>query len=96
MSTEKLDAYVYHKRHGKKGGNNVSSMIYQYLECHNMIPKNGKKAKEKKNKLSIVMDNCAGQNKVSNDMKSFIHISKCSLIFFPIELNNIVSWFAAC
>ena len=64
----KLDACIYHEGQGKKGGNNVSSMIYQYLERHNMIPKNNMKAKEKKEKLSIVMDNCSGQNKVSFKM----------------------------
>ena len=80
VSNDKLDACIYHEGHGKKGGNNVASMIYQYLERHNMIPCNGAKAKEKREKLSIVMDNCAGQNKVSEKINCNINKIKYLLI----------------
>jgi hypothetical protein len=58
MRTQRLHAFVYDEGTGKKGGNNVASMIVEYLSIYGMLQNN-------KKKLKIVMDNCSGQNKVS-------------------------------
>lgn len=55
---EKLYAYGYTEDHGAKGGNNVASLIMKALEDLGwLLP--GRCGK----RLSIIMDNCAGQNK---------------------------------
>ena len=53
-----LDAYVYHEGQGKKGGNNVASMVMLYLKKKGWLnwQKTGKE-------LNILLDNCGGQNK---------------------------------
>ena len=53
---EKMHALVYKEGEGKKGGNNVSSLILFLLKEKGILKKGG-------NELSIVMDNCTGQNK---------------------------------
>ena len=52
-----LTALIYFEGDGKKGGNNVASMLWFELQRKGLIA--GASAKE----LNIVMDNCAGQNK---------------------------------
>jgi hypothetical protein len=54
-----LTAYVYHEGEGKKGGCNVASLIYKYLDEQALIQPDRGPRKE----LNIVMDNCGGQNK---------------------------------
>jgi hypothetical protein len=53
---EKMHALVYKEGEGKKGGNNVSSLIVFLLKEKGILKKGG-------NELSIIMDNCTGQNK---------------------------------
>jgi hypothetical protein len=55
-SPEKMHALVYREGEGIKGGNNVSSLILFLLKEKGILKKGG-------NELSIVMDNCTGQNK---------------------------------
>jgi hypothetical protein len=55
----KLHIYPYHEGLGKKGGNNVASMIMHVLESLNLLKGVGQVGKE----LNIIMDNCGGQNK---------------------------------
>jgi len=52
-----LHAYMYDEGQGDKGGNNVASLIMKFLKDNGLL--DGIKRK----KLSIVMDNCGGQNK---------------------------------
>jgi hypothetical protein len=59
MEKALLSAYIYHKGEGKKGSNNVASLIYKYLKDNALIQENRPSRKE----LNIVMDNCGGQNK---------------------------------
>jgi hypothetical protein len=59
MEKALLTAYIYHEGEGKKGGNNVASLIHQYLDEQGWI--NQRKLARKE--LNIVMDNCGGQNK---------------------------------
>ena len=54
----KLSAHVYHEGVGKKGGNNVASLLVNELNRLNILQPD-KTGKE----LTIIMDNCAGQNK---------------------------------
>ena len=54
--TEKLVAYCYHEGEGGKGGDNVNTMLYDFLEKQNLLIGGGKH-------LVLVCDNCPGQNK---------------------------------
>ena len=60
-ATETLNAYTYHEGEGDKGGNNVSSLIWKYLSDTGIVDLSEKFGPGKK--LSIVFDNCPGQNK---------------------------------
>ena len=53
-----LSAYVYHEGEGKKGGNNVSSLLMKYCKEQGWFDKQTPGML-----LTIVMDNCCGQNK---------------------------------
>jgi hypothetical protein len=59
MEKATLTAYIYHEGEGKKGGNNVASLIHRYLDKEALINRDRPPRKE----LNIVMDNCGGQNK---------------------------------
>jgi hypothetical protein len=54
-----LTAYIYHKREGKKGGNNMASLVHRYLDESRWINRGQLTRKE----LNLVMDNCGRQNK---------------------------------
>ena len=54
----RLDAFVYHEGQGNKDGNNVASMLMIYLKKKGWL-----KTSEKGKELTVVMDNCTGQNK---------------------------------
>jgi hypothetical protein len=55
-----LSAYIYHEGEGKKGGNNVASLLWKYLDEQRLINRDDMGARKE---LNIVMDNCGGQNK---------------------------------
>jgi hypothetical protein len=57
-TVDKLFAHLYTEGQGQKGGNNVASLIMKMLKHINLL--NEDKAGRE---LSIVMDNCGGQNK---------------------------------
>jgi hypothetical protein len=54
----KLSVHVYHEGIAKKGGNNVASLLVNEFKRLGIIRDN-----ERGKELTIVMDNCAGQNK---------------------------------
>ena len=54
----KLSAYVYDEGVGKKGGNNVASLLVKELQRLNIMIQN-----ETGKSLTFILDNCAGQNK---------------------------------
>jgi hypothetical protein len=56
-----LTAYVYHEGEGKKGGNNVASLIMKHIK--EMRQKSVTGEDKERDELNIVMDNCTGQNK---------------------------------
>jgi hypothetical protein len=65
MKTKFLHCLVYDEGEGKKGGNNVASMIMFYLEHQKMLEIGDEGKPKTRDSLKIVMDNCSGQNKVS-------------------------------
>jgi hypothetical protein len=60
-SIKKLAAYIYTEDIGKKGGNNVTSLLMLHLERKGFFQE--AEAKGPFKELNIVMDNCSGQNK---------------------------------
>eukprot|EP00977_Amphora_coffeiformis_P026919 scaffold31684_cov139-Amphora_coffeaeformis.AAC.1 len=54
-----MRAYVYSEGDGKKGGNNVASLLFKDLHDRGWVDKE----KGPREELTVVMDNCAGQNK---------------------------------
>jgi len=59
VPVERLRAYIYHKGEGEKGGDNVASLFWQHLIDSGVYdPAKGPRAE-----LTIIMDNCSGQNK---------------------------------
>jgi hypothetical protein len=58
LEQPKLSAYIYHEGEGKKGGNNVASLIMKHI-----IDRDWHKERGGRGELNIIMDNCAGQNK---------------------------------
>jgi hypothetical protein len=52
-------AYGYMEDKGSKGGNNVASLIIKALHDLDWIKEDGSTGKQ----LSIILDNCGGQNK---------------------------------
>merc|ERR1712032_1695723 len=77
-----LYAYIYSEKEGRKGGNDVASLIMKYLKDRGYL--DGKT----RMKLSIVCDNCTGQNKndVVNRLAPYLveagHFQKVSFVFF--------------
>ena len=55
---DKLNAHLYTEGQGGKGGNNVASLIMKTLRVQGLL-RDGDPGHE----LSIIMDNCGGQNK---------------------------------
>jgi hypothetical protein len=56
--TEHLHAHVYHEGVGKKGANNVASLIVKTLQQLNLLREDSAGGE-----LNIIFDNCSGQNK---------------------------------
>ena len=77
-----LTAYVYDESEGAKGGNNVASLVIDYVKT-NFVHDDKAPMKE----LNIIMDNCAGQNKNRMVIRTAAYImeagmfSKVNLIF---------------
>jgi hypothetical protein len=66
----KLSAHTYMEYDGKKGGNNVASLIWKELTRKNLKP--GSMAKE----IVFVFDNCTGQNKNNNVLRQLFLLAK--------------------
>ena len=80
--TSHLSAYVYDESEGGKGGNNVASLLLQYVREHFVDSTAGPMSE-----LNVIMDNCAGQNKnrmvirMAAFMLELKYFSKINLIF---------------
>ena len=57
-------AHVYHEGVGKKGANNVASLIVKTLKLLNLLQENSPGEE-----LNIIFDNCSGQNKNNTVLK---------------------------
>ena len=64
---------------GKKGTNNVSSLVMKTLKDASMLPDN-----DTGGELVIIFDNCLGQNKNSTVLKLLVYLTECD---FPIKLH---------
>ena len=62
---DQLYAYIYQESEGQKGGNNVALLIMKFLKDKGYLDG------EKRLKLSIVCDNCTGQNKVFSNERTY-------------------------
>ena len=58
-----MNVYVYHEGVGAKGGNNVCSLVYKNLEDCGIIKEWKASGKKPGRSLTLVFDNCGGQNK---------------------------------
>ena len=61
LSTDVLGSFIYDEGEGKKGGNNVCSLLLKKLKDGGLIDLSKMHGPAKQ--LSLVFDNCAGQNK---------------------------------
>jgi len=59
IAKHKLKAFIYNEGDGSKGGNSVSSFLFNYLKQQGWYDTTKGSRKE----LTIIMDNCGGQNK---------------------------------
>jgi hypothetical protein len=78
----KLYAYNYTEDIGKKGGNNVSSLLWMRLKESNLVPRSYDIANSFEHKpiheMNFVFDNCGGQNKNRMVLR---------LLFFLVKLK---------
>jgi len=58
-----LNAHIYLEDVGKKGGDNVASMLWSQLKIKGLIPEDNSKPATAAKELNLVFDNCGGQNK---------------------------------
>ena len=92
----KLSVHVYHEGVGKKGGNNVCSMLVNEFKRLDILKEN-QTAKE----LTIIMDNCAGQNKnrmvlrLATYLVEAEYFEKVSFVFYIVghTKNACDRWF---
>jgi hypothetical protein len=92
----KLSAHVYHEGIGKKGGNNVTSMLVNEFKRLNIMREN-QTGKE----LTVIMDNCAGQNKnrmvlrLATYLVEAEYFEKVSFVFYIVghTKNACDRWF---
>lgn len=58
-----MNAYSYVEEYGRKGGNNVASLLMMFLMENNVLQYDNQKKAVEGNRLTIAADNCGGQNK---------------------------------
>ena len=81
--SKELTGYCYHEGQGKKGMNNVVSLVMKHLHDKDII-KQGRTGK----KLSLVFDNCGGQNKnngvihLCNYLVELKYFEEVEVVFF--------------
>ena len=62
-----LHTHIYHEGAGKKGANNVASLIIKMLKLLELLDKSCARGE-----LSIIFDNCTGQKKNNTVLKLLI------------------------
>jgi hypothetical protein len=58
-----LNAHIYLEDQGRKGGDNVASLLWKQLKLKGLIPEDNSKPTTAAKELNLVFDNCGGQNK---------------------------------
>jgi hypothetical protein len=66
-----MHAHVYHEGVGKKGANNVCSLIVKTLRLIGILREN-----DMGGELNIVFDNCSGQNKNNTVLKLLVWLTE--------------------
>jgi hypothetical protein len=72
----KLYGHIYLEDIGKKGGDNVASMLWKQLKMSGLIPEDNTKPATVAKEINIVMDNCGGQNKNNMVLRMLILLVK--------------------
>lgn len=67
-----MHLHVYHEGVGKKGANNVASLIMKTLKLKNLLKPSGETGGE----LNIIFDNCTGQNKNNTVLKLMVWLTE--------------------
>ncbi len=62
--SEHMYAHLYHEGVGKKGANNVASLVLKTLTQQNLLQEDSAGGE-----LNIIVDNCSGQNKNNTVLK---------------------------
>jgi hypothetical protein len=88
----KMYAHIYHEGEGKKGGNNVASLIIKTLKIMGLAPspETGISSYLPTGKLSVIMDNCAGQNKNRMVLRLALYLVEASY-FREVEFIFLVA-----
>jgi len=68
----RMTAHVYFENEGKKGGNNVTSLLRKQLFGDGFLAQDKKHVKE----INFVFDNCGGQNKNRMVLRMLLHFVK--------------------
>ena len=80
-----LYAYIYSEAEGNKGGNIVASLIMMHLRERGLLDD-----KKKRLKLSVVMDNCGGQNKNGHVLRLAPYLLEKNY-FYIVEFQFLVA-----
>ena len=72
----KLFGHIYLEDRGKKGGDNVASMLWKQLKLSGLVPEDNTKPATAAKEINIVMDNCGGQNKNNMVLRMLLFLVK--------------------
>ena len=67
-----MHLHIYHEGVGKKGANNVCSLIWRTLKIKGLLKPGGETGGE----LNIIFDNCTGQNKNNTVLKLMVWLTE--------------------
>lgn len=74
LARARLYAYCYEEENGKKGGNNVASMIIHFLKLTNRLIRTAAGEPVRRKRLTIAADNCGGQNKNNHVIRMALYL----------------------
>ena len=72
----KLYGHVYLEDLGKKGGDNVASMLWKQLKILGLIPDDNSRPATAAKEINLLMDNCGGQNKNNMVLRMLLFLVK--------------------
>ena len=72
----KLYGHIYLEDLGKKGGDNVASMLWKQLKMSGLIPQDNSRPATAAKEINLVMDNCGGQNKNNMVLRMLLFLVK--------------------